>query len=432
MDFVNPLTGIRFHGIIERMFDQGPALRSEVVEIALTAVEYARDEDLGEFEDQLLTADYERLRTAIEQLEVQANRRLMEIDRRKAYGRDGYTSTVAYLKHRCKTAGGRAMRDVGDARTLDTMSTTRELAENGRLTRDQVRALISAKQAAPDHFDDAEDMLCDIALEMPWVSGLKKATEYWKHSTESLDSHMTIKEQQDRSYLFISQTFEGMVKLDGLFDAERGNQIIGAVRAATPVPIEGERSTPASRRATALSDLISSSGNQLNKPTVLVHVDEDTFKGTAHTLAEIGKAVLTPDQIQQICCDANFRRIVLGPQSEVVDVGRKKRLLSELIRDALIARDRCCQFPGCDRPPEWCDAHHIVPWQEGGVTSASNCILLCRRHHTMIHQQGFSVEGTGHDPVFRRPDRTILQNARGKPKRSGKSDPARPQLLHTA
>ena len=82
----NPLMGLTIHGIIEHKFDAEMAPRSEVLEIALTAVEFARDEDLGEYEDDLLTNDYERLRTAIEQLEVQANRCLVEIDRRKALG----------------------------------------------------------------------------------------------------------------------------------------------------------------------------------------------------------------------------------------------------------------------------------------------------------------------------------------------------------
>ena len=320
------------------------------------------------------------------------------------------------------------MRDVGDARTLSTMNRTRELAENGRLTRDQVRTLIVAKQSAPEHFEESEEILVGIALELPWISDLKKATEYWRQATESQEPHLSPKDQRDRSYLYVSQTFEGMVKIDGLLDAERGTIVAEAIRTATPPPIEGEFSTPASRRVMALTDLVSSSGNQPSKPTMLVHVDAPTLTGTSHTLAELGNYVLSPSELEQMTCDAKFRRIVFGPQSEIYDVGRIRRLMSEPARQALIARDRHCRFPGCDRPVHWCDAHHIIHWQHGGNTDAANCILLCRHHHTLIHQEGFSVEGTGHKPIFRRPDRTILHQTTRESRRTRTSGLAPPQL----
>ncbi|WP_243866868.1 HNH endonuclease signature motif containing protein [Actinophytocola oryzae] len=52
----------------------------------------------------------------------------------------------------------------------------------------------------------------------------------------------------------------------------------------------------------------------------------------------------------------------------------------------MIARDRGCVAPGCDRPPEWCDAHHLVHWSDGGATSIDNTALLCGYHHTLVHQ----------------------------------------------
>ena len=55
------------------------------------------------------------------------------------------------------------------------------------------------------------------------------------------------------------------------------------------------------------------------------------------------------------------------------------------MRRALVARDRGYRFPGCDRPEQWCDAHHIVHWANGGATSVDNLVLLCRRHHRLAH-----------------------------------------------
>ena len=56
---------------------------------------------------------------------------------------------------------------------------------------------------------------------------------------------------------------------------------------------------------------------------------------------------------------------------------------------ALVLRDRHCRYPGCDRPPTWCQAHHVHHWRHGGPTSLDNTVLLCDRHHHLIHQPGW-------------------------------------------
>jgi HNH endonuclease len=71
-------------------------------------------------------------------------------------------------------------------------------------------------------------------------------------------------------------------------------------------------------------------------------------------------------------------------------------------------RDGRCRFPGCDRPPPWCDGHHIVHWADGGPTALANLVLLCRRHHRLVHH-GFTVEMNDGRPVFRREDGSTLE-----------------------
>ena len=94
----------------------------------------------------------------------------------------------------------------------------------------------------------------------------------------------------------------------------------------------------------------------------------------------------------RLACDSAIRRVVLRGDSEVLDLGRAQRLVSPALRRALVLRDRGCVFPGCDRPPEWCDAHHIIWWERTGTTDRENCCLLCRRHHTMCHEGGWTIE----------------------------------------
>jgi 5-methylcytosine-specific restriction endonuclease McrA len=61
------------------------------------------------------------------------------------------------------------------------------------------------------------------------------------------------------------------------------------------------------------------------------------------------------------------------------------------LRRAVRIRDRCCTFPGCDRPWNWADLHHIVPRNRGGPTTAENLTLLCRFHHTTVHEGGWQL-----------------------------------------
>ncbi len=91
-------------------------------------------------------------------------------------------------------------------------------------------------------------------------------------------------------------------------------------------------------------------------------------------------------------------------------VGRPQKVIPAGIRKTLIARDRTCAFAGtCDRPPAWSDGHHIHHWADGGPTDLSNLVLLCRRHHQLIHHHGFRVEMADNSPVFFRPDGTVIE-----------------------
>ncbi|SEM17046.1 HNH endonuclease, partial [Blastococcus sp. DSM 46786] len=92
-----------------------------------------------------------------------------------------------------------------------------------------------------------------------------------------------------------------------------------------------------------------------------------------------------------LACDGNVSRIVIGPDGEVLDYGRRQRISPPPLRRALDARDRGCVFTGCDAPAHWCDVHHLIHWIDGGQTNLGNCALLCERHHTKIHH-GFRIE----------------------------------------
>ena len=90
--------------------------------------------------------------------------------------------------------------------------------------------------------------------------------------------------------------------------------------------------------------------------------------------------------VERLACDCNVTRILLGADSLVIDVGRSRRVVSGPARRALNARDKGCRWPGCEPPASWTSAHHIVHWVKGGRTDLSNLVLLCYRHHWMVHE----------------------------------------------
>ncbi|BBE22701.1 hypothetical protein MN0502_15840 [Arthrobacter sp. MN05-02] len=107
--------------------------------------------------------------------------------------------------------------------------------------------------------------------------------------------------------------------------------------------------------------------------------------------------------IRRIACDADIIPIVLGGAGQVLDLGRARRLFPPHLRRALVARDKGCAFPDCTIPAPWCEAHHIDPWSRGGRTSIGNGVLLCSRHHHLIHQGAWRVEPRGGVPWFHVP-----------------------------
>jgi Domain of unknown function (DUF222)/HNH endonuclease len=127
------------------------------------------------------------------------------------------------------------------------------------------------------------------------------------------------------------------------------------------------------------------------RPHVNVLISLEDLEGRArHATLDHG-GLCTPDQLRMLCCDARVVPIVLGGEGQPLDVGRARRTVPDGMRRAVTARDRGCAYPGCDRPPAWCEVHHIVEWQHGGPTAISNLVMLCRLHHRLLHHPGWTV-----------------------------------------
>ena len=156
---------------------------------------------------------------------------------------------------------------------------------------------------------------------------------------------------------------------------------------------------------------------------VVVHVDAATLTEDADVpagtspqaaLEEAGGIHVSAATAQRLACDSAVVAMRHGPTGQVLDVGRKRRTISPALRRALAARDRQCQFPGCQA--RRCDAHHIRHWAHGGATALDNLVLLCRRHHRAVHEEGFRVTVDPSGTVqFVRPDGHPLAAAPAAP-----------------
>jgi len=155
------------------------------------------------------------------------------------------------------------------------------------------------------------------------------------------------------------------------------------------------------------------SGGRRPQVVVTIRLDDLERRAGAATADHGGR--LDPAALRMLACDAAVLPVVLAGDGRPLDVGRATRTVTVAQRRALTARDRGCAHPGCDRPPAWCEAHHIVPWQHGGATDLDNLVLLCRVHHRLVHHSRWEIHLTGGRPEFvppgwidpqRRPRRT--------------------------
>ncbi|MEO6880962.1 MAG: DUF222 domain-containing protein [Mycobacteriaceae bacterium] len=226
----------------------------------------------------------------------------------------------------------------------------------------------------------------------------------------------------------------GMGRLRGQLDPA-GTATVKAVLDALSAPRPGQDGardarTPAQRRADGLVEMarladgrMAAGGGFGESARVVVHASADQLaeaadrvdahhSGGAVPLALAGAAhcestgAVSPSILARLACDAVIDRVVLSPAGRILAMTTLGRVFTAAQHRALAARDGGCAFPGCDRPPSWCDAHHILFWSRGGPTSTDNGVLLCTTHHTLIHHGRWRISSRNGVPWFI-PPRTV-------------------------
>jgi len=227
--------------------------------------------------------------------------------------------------------------------------------ESGGLSLDQARVLTELPERLSEQLSRDEVTLVNTVGALSVVD-TRRVVDYWKTAVDGPGTEATA-ELFDRRYLFGSKTWDGMIKSDGLLDPVAGDLVMTALQAATPPRRDGDLRTPRQRRADALTDL-------------------------ARTFLDSGQAAGSEKPHVLVLTDLTCPEAVswMPPPCPC------KASIPLSMRRALIARDRHCRHPGCDRPAQFCDAHHVKHWADGGPTALSNLKLLCRYHHTLQHR----------------------------------------------
>ena len=351
-------------------------------------------------------------------------------------GWEGCQSCAHWLNWRTGLKLGAAREKVRVARALGVLPLLSDAMQRGQISYSKVRAL--TRVATPAN----ERRLLDFALSAPasYVERLARAWCRVDRATEAADDQR----RQTRRHINTWVDDDGMVVIRGRLSPEVGAVVRRAIEAASDrlrtevAAADAAETSTVQRQADALGLVAESAlASDLDRGTagdryqVVLHVEAETLQAdaaapAAHVSAETssravgstgrgcpdaggrpvaatssarmtGHAALedgdglrvSAETSRRVSCDAAAVVMRHTADGAILDVGRKTRTIPPALRRALQARDRQCRFPGCHA--RRCDAHHVHHWADGGATRLDNLVLLCRRHHRAVHEEGFTV-----------------------------------------
>jgi len=322
---------------------------------------------------------------------------LRRFDQSGEYAADGAIDLVAWLRSKCKLSGGAAAERVGIARQLQHLPQTSKAFATGELGYQHVAVLArTAEHLGAAIVRKAEASLLALAdtMDPGQFTGVAKNFE---HRIDAQAALTEANRAHQRRYLTISEPLDGIVRIDGLLDAEAGALVRNAVNAGLP-PARDDDRTPGQRRADRLVELcqprvvVGSADGAGPRPHLIIRTTVDTLIGAAGSPgAELDGGIIPTETVRRIACDAAISRII-GKGELEAELTRASRSTPPATRRALAARDRGCVAEHCNRPPQWTDTHHVKHWIDDGPTTMSNLILLCRPHHRKVHEGGWGLQ----------------------------------------
>jgi hypothetical protein len=323
------------------------------------------------------------------------------VDRTGAFAADNAVSMAAWTRGQAHSSHRWASDRVNAGRALvDVLPLTLAAWQRAELTLEHVTVI----RWAVAGLDESLTAALDRALAGAAASLSPK--DLRDMAAALLEEYAPDKQDADRERkgasglkAHLSDTPDGG-RLDADLDAEGTAILRAALDKFMPKPEPGVLLSQ--RRAQALVEMARQSldfatghESSANKPHLVVSVSFEQLRDQLGVGYLPDSGTLPASTIRRLACDAKIIPIVLSSDGLPLDVGRTTRTIPPATRTALNERDKACKAPGCDRPPSWTDAHHVQSWLDGGITALSNLVLLCRRHHTMVHQGKLRIEALG-------------------------------------
>jgi hypothetical protein len=334
------------------------------------------------------------MRAGIDALEAQFSRWLVPFDRTRGFETEGSNTAASWLRGVCRLSGGAAAERVQVARELAQLPDTRASFDSGEIGYQHAAVIArSAAELGAAAMGAAEPALlsaagrldpgCRAALDA--LDGPPTADDRRRPEQRRADALVELSSRQLRSgdlpsvhghrpHLVVTVTAETPPA------AERGDAGRGARPVATQDADAGHVAGPVATDAVTLHGA---------GPIASEHADAThNGPGSAGAAMLQGAGPISLAAMRRLACDASVTTVTVDGAGRPLDVGRSTRSIPAAVRTALVHRDRGCRYPGCDRPPEWTDAHHLRHWADGGKTAIGNLVLLCRRHHRLMHERG--------------------------------------------
>lgn len=331
----------------------------------------------------------------------------------------GATSTPVWLAHQTLATRRDAHRQVRLARALDARPAVRAALASGDLRVEQAEAIVHTLDELPDLepgvMEQAEQaMLAEAArhdaqrlrligrhlLEVvaPEIGEERAARALEKEEREAAESARLSMNDDGHG------TTHGRFAVPTLHGAMFHKALLSLMK-----PEHTERRRPAPlRMGQALCELLERLHDR-DLPThggggatVVVTMTLQSLRGgLAEAVLDTGDR-LSAATARRLACEHGIIPLVLGGRSQVLDLGRRRRLHTRAQRVAMAVRDGHCTAVGCDVPPGLCHAHHDQPWSLGGRTDVASGRLLCPRHHRMVHDPAYDVTPLGSRIELRR------------------------------
>ncbi|HKV87699.1 MAG TPA: DUF222 domain-containing protein [Candidatus Dormibacteraeota bacterium] len=333
------------------------------------------------------------LRRQIDELELRFSRLAAEFERRSdIWDQEGFNSAIDWIRFNCKMTSTAAADRVAVGERVNQLGRSVQAVETHEIGFAHLTVMARTAGAVGAAFNESK--LLGLARE----ASPGKFHYQCLHYRHSVDAARYAAEQEllaEQRHLRLTTAEDGCLVMMGVLDPTGGAAVRSALEPLAHRSGAHDHRTREERLADALVELATGA-----RPVSL------QVTSSVETLLAVAGAPGAETQfslpissrtVERWACDCSVTRILLQ-DSVVIDVGRSKRTVEGPVRRALEARDGHCRWPDCDRPPKWSAAHHVVHWVNGGSTGLDNLILLCHRHHRMVHEGGWQLvrsEGDG-------------------------------------